>query len=246
MPNFTGQYIILALLIISLGLGLATACNRLPEIVPWRTVQRNTQVGEWLHNPDAHADWVVPALSRCKDAPFLLPSGGFIGFVWDDSFYPGHRHQGIDIFSGLSPGQAPVYAAYSGYLTRHKDWRASLIIRVPHDPLDTERQIWLYYTHMADKSGANSYITKDFPPGTSEVFVEAGRLLGYQGNYAGEAATPVGVHLHFSIVRDDGNGEFLNELKIENTLDPSPYLRLSLDAQTNQTEIVRCDDPASD
>ncbi len=246
MPNYTGQIFILAFLILSLGLTLVTACSRLPEIVPLRTLQRDTEVGQWLHNSKEHPDWAVPALSRCNDAPFMLPSDGFIGFVWDDSFYPGHHHQGIDIFSGQEPGLAPVYAAYPGYLTRHKDWKSSLIIRIPQDPLDEKRQIWTYYTHMADKNGTLSYIVDDFPPGTSEVFVEAGRLLGYQGNFAGSGANPVGVHLHFSIVKDDGKGEFLNELKIENTLDPSPYLGLPLNAQTNQTKIPRCSPATAD
>lgn len=246
MPNFTGQYLILIILILSLGLSLITACSRLPEIVPWRTVRRDTQVGQWLHNPEEHPEWITPALSRCSDAPFLFPSDGFIGFIWDDSFYPGHRHQGIDIFCGKPPGEAPIYAAYSGYLTRRDDWKSSIIIRIPEDPLHKERQIWIYYTHMADKSGKVSYIAPDFPPGTDEEYVEAGRLLGYQGNYAGQGANPVGVHLHFSVVRDDGAGEFLNELKIENTLDPSPYFRMPLNAQTNPSTFPRCMDDDSD
>lgn len=46
------------------------------------------------------------------------------------------------------------------------------------------------------------------------------------------------MHLHFSIVKDDGNGRFLNELRIENTLDPSPYLRLLGGAGDDWTEPV--------
>lgn len=246
MSNFSGQYFILLILVVGLGLSMITACSRKPEIVPLRTLPRNTQVGEWLRNPEAHPDWITPAFSRCKDAPFIFPSEGFIGFIWDDSFYPGHHHQGIDIFSGKPSGETPIYAAYSGYLTRKEDWKSSLIIRIPQDPLDENRQIWIYYTHLADESGRTSYIASDFPPGTREEYVEAGRLLGYQGNYSGQAGNPVGVHLHFSIVRDGNAGEFLNELKIENTLDPSPYFGLPLNAQTNQSDIPRCADGAPD
>ena len=47
-----------------------------------------------------------------------MPTDGFIGYLWDDSFRPGHRHQGIDIFGGGQPGDTPVYAAADGYLTR--------------------------------------------------------------------------------------------------------------------------------
>jgi len=41
-------------------------------------------------------------------------------------------------------------------------------------------------------------------------------------------------------VRDDGTGNYLNELDFENTLDPSPYFRLPLNARTNKDSIPRC------
>jgi murein DD-endopeptidase MepM/ murein hydrolase activator NlpD len=92
---------------------------------------------------------------------------------------------------------------------------------------------------MADPQG-NSFISEQFPPGTEETFVEAGTFLGYQGNYSGDPGNPVGVHLHFSIVRDNGSGSYLNELKIANTLDPSPYLGLPLNGKINKGEIPIC------
>jgi murein DD-endopeptidase MepM/ murein hydrolase activator NlpD len=168
-----------------------------------------------------------------------MPTDGFVGFLWDDSFRIGHRHQGIDIFGGTDVNVTPVYAAFSGYLTRMPDWKSSLIIRVPDDPLAPDRQIWTYYTHLADPDG-ESFIAPDFPPGTSELYVEAGTLLGYQGNYSGTPGSPTGVHLHFSIVLDDGSGSYRNELEIENTLDPSPYLGLPLNARQNQDVIPVC------
>jgi hypothetical protein len=51
------------------------------------------------------------------------------------------------------------------------------------------------------------------------------------------------VHLHFSIVKDDGNDGYLNELEIGNTLDPSPYLGLSLNARRpgpSRSPLPRC------
>lgn len=200
---------------------------------------RSPRVMAWVRDPAAHLDWAIRAGERCGDAPFLLPTDGFIGFLWGDSFRAGHRHQGLDIFGGGEVGQTPVVAAYPGYLTRLSDWRASLIIRIPEDPLQPGRQIWTYYTHMADAAGS-SYIAPQFPPGTREVFVEAGTLLGYQGNYSGDPDNPVGVHLHFSIVRDDGRDRFRNELEFENTLDPSPYLGLVVDASRNPPEVPVC------
>lgn len=203
---------------------------------------RTGQVLAWLKDPRAHPGWQVRAGERCGDAPFLIPSGGFIGYLWDDSFRIGHRHQGIDIFGGEAMNVTPIVAAYPGYLTRLPDWKASLIIRIPDDPLQPGRQIWIYYTHLAGPDGS-SFIVPDFAPGTQDVFVEAGTLLGYQGNYSGNALSPVGVHLHFSIVLDDGQGKFRNELEIENTLDPSPYLGLSLDAQHNPGIPPVCNPP---
>jgi hypothetical protein len=50
----------------------------------------------------------------------------------------------------------------------------------------------------------------------------------------------VGVHLHFSVVKDDGNGKYTNELEIGNTLDPSPYLGLGLNAGSSKDGIVNC------
>jgi murein DD-endopeptidase MepM/ murein hydrolase activator NlpD len=207
------------------------------------SLERGALLGEWFDAPEEHADWAVKAGERCVGpqgpAPFQMPTNGYIGFLWDDSFGPGHRHAGLDIFGGEDIGQTPVYAAVDGYLTRLPEWKSTVIIRVPQDPLQPDRQIWTYYTHLADPLG-RPLIVEDFPPGTEEVFVTAGTLLGYQGNYSGTPGAPTGVHLHFSVVRDNGSGRFLNELDIDNTLDPSPYLGLNLNANTNQNTIPVC------
>jgi hypothetical protein len=205
-----------------------------------RTFGRTSRVVEWIRNPSAHPDWAVRAGIHCtSNAPFLMPTAGLIGYLWDDSFQAGKRHQGIDIFGGTHMGKTPVVAAYPGLLTRLPAWKSSVIVRVPSDPLQPERQIWLYYTHMADPNG-NSFISSDFPPGTNEMVIEAGTLLGYQGNYTGDAANPSGMHLHFSIVLDDGKGGFRNELNINNTLDPSSYLGLPLNAKKSDGELIVC------
>lgn len=202
-------------------------------------LSRLNRLRSWFSNPAAHADWAIRAGERCGSAPFAHPTNGYIGFIWGDSFRPGHRHQGLDIFGGEPVGVTPVVAAYGGYLSRLPDWKSSLIIRIPDDPLQPGRQIWTYYTHLADANGT-SYISPQFPPGTSEVYVEAGTLLGYQGNYSGDPDNPTGIHLHFSIVLDDGQGSFRNELEIRNTLDPSPYFQLPLNAELNRGEVPVC------
>lgn len=203
------------------------------------TTSRSVSVLEWIRNAGAHPDWSVRAGERCTaEAPFIMPTDGYIGYLWGDLF-SSHKHQGLDIFGGEGLGVTPVVVAYPGYLTRLPDWKSAVIIRVPQDPLEPGRQIWVYYAHMADPAG-DSFISTEFPPGTTEKYVTAGTLLGYQGNYSGDVYNPTGIHLHFSIVLDDGNGSYRNELEISNTLDPSPYFGIDLNAETAGNEPPTC------
>ncbi len=226
-------------LVVGVIVVLAAAAGYLGYSWLARSGQRYSQVWAWFQDPASLEAQRMQIGTRCGDAPFLMPTNGLVGFIWGDSFRPGHTHQGLDIFGGEGLNVTPVVAAYPGYLTREADWKSSLIIRIPSDPLNPQRQIWTYYTHLADSQG-NSYIVPDFPPGTREVYVEAGTLLGYQGNYSGDPNNPTGVHLHFSIVKDNGQGGYLNELDIDNTYDPSPYLNLEANASENQDDIPFC------
>jgi len=203
---------------------------------------RLLRLRQFLADPSAHADWQIRAGERCGQATFVFPTDGYIGFGWGDSFRPGHAHQGVDIFGPVGVGRTQVVAAYPGYLTRLPDWKSAVIIRIPDDPLQPGRQIWTYYTHMADAQG-HSFIDAAFPPGTTERPVEAGTLLGYQGNYSADPDNPTGIHLHFSIVLDDGTGSFRNELKIANTLDPTPYLGIEVNAGRLGGSLAVCREP---
>lgn len=181
----------------------------------------------WFADPAANPEWTVLAGVRCQpDAPMLLPTAGYIGFGWDDSFRPGHRHSGYDIFSpDGAVNVTPVIAAYDGYLTREPGWRSAVIIRHPDFPaIVPGEQIWTYYTHMASADGSQSFIDPAFPAGTRELFVPAGTLLGYQGNWSGNPASPTGIHLHFSIVKSTPGGAYADETDIANTYDPGPFL----------------------
>jgi murein DD-endopeptidase MepM/ murein hydrolase activator NlpD len=171
-----------------------------------------------------------------------MPTDGFVAFFWGDSYPSGKLHQGVDVFGPTGPegiGETPVMAAHEGYLTRLPDWRSAVIVRIPVDPLQPERQIWTYYAHMADPQG-RSFIQESFPPGTFEKFVSAGTLLGFQGNYSADPDNPTGMHLHFSIVLDDGEGRFRNELAYENTVDPTPYLGVELNADRIGARAAGC------
>jgi len=170
---------------------------------------------------------VVTGQMQCSDAPFIMPSGGWLGVLYGDSILGTVNHSGLDIFGQAGNGVTPVYAVYDGYLSRPADWTSAVIIRHPNDPLQPGRQIWTYYTHMADTNG-HSYIIDQIPPGVEEMPVKQGTLLGYQGDYNGQSWRQIDTHLHFSIVQDDGTGKFLNETDRANTIDPSPYLGMRL------------------
>lgn len=188
----------------------------------------------WFADPAGHAHWAVKAGERCGDALMRLPTNGYVGFGWDDSFRPGHRHSGLDIFSpDGAVNVTPVVAAYDGYLTREVDWKSTVILRHPDFPamptvgITEGEQIWTYYTHMASRDGSQSFVAPTFPPGTHEVFVEAGTLLGYQGNWAGSQWQFTGLHLHFSVVKANADGSYADEREITNTYDPVPLLGLT-------------------
>ena len=188
----------------------------------------------WFANPADHADWSITAGERCGDAPMLLPTSGYIGFGWDDSFRRGHRHSGLDIFSpDGATNRTPVVAAYDGYLTREVGWKSTVILRHPDFPavdglgIAPGEQIWTYYTHMAARDGSASFVAAAFPPGTRERFVPAGTLLGYQGNWGGSRWQFTGLHLHFSVVKSNADGSYADERVIENTYAPNPLLGLT-------------------
>ena len=182
---------------------------------------------QFKSDPDSVDLPVATGLEQCAAAPFIVPSTGWLGIVYGDSILGTQNHSGLDIFGLEGNGVTPIYAVYDGYLTRLPEWTSAVIIRHPEDPLVPGRQIWSYYTHMANEAGY-SYIIDQIPPGTYELPVKQGTLLGYQGDYNGQSWRSIDTHLHFSIVLDDGTGKFLNETDIANTIDPSPYFGMRL------------------
>jgi peptidoglycan LD-endopeptidase LytH len=193
--------------------------------------ERNDTFAMWFSDDSEMQQSMVTALDApCPGAPFLLPAEGWIGLLYADPRLPyseTHRHQGIDIFTLGPPGTVPVYAAYDGYVSRNEYWVSAVIQRVPNDPLNPGRQIWLYYTHMAPADGETDFIEEAFPPGVEEVFVTQGTLLGYVGNYAGPSGG-ISTHLHFSITQDNGLGGYTNESIFDNTIEPSRYFGIPM------------------
>ncbi|MBV7331688.1 M23 family metallopeptidase [Chloroflexi bacterium TSY] len=208
-------------------------------------LSRIIRLRSWFKDPARYPDWSLSVGSRCGDALMLIPTTGYLGFGWGDSFRPGHRHSGLDIFSPDGENNiTPIVAAYDGYLTRESGWRSTVIIRHPDFPLSvmnpdlTDQQIWTYYTHMASSDGTESYVDSAFPPGTHGVFVKAGTLLGKQGNWSGNPNRSTGLHLHFSVVKSKPDGGYLDEREIRNTLEATQFLGLV----ENKSGIWRCED----
>lgn len=229
-------FILACLVVANIALGAFVYAN---IIAPDST--SNGYIRQWLRGDVDRDSWITDNAEPCPDAPFLLPSAGFIGLLYADPGRPYNglrRHTGVDIFGDGAPGEIPIVAAYDGYLTRLDDWRSTVIIR-HDDPLQPGRIIWTYYTHMANVDGTESFIVDDFPPGTHEQFVAQGTLLGYQGEYAGTGA-PIAMHAHFSIVESDADGSFKNEALLSNTLDPSPYLGLAVNVDDVPIRPIQC------
>ena len=250
------KYILGALAVLFVGIGLLGAVylwriyTRSPE-----TMQQTSQLLHWFGNVNELPEWSVEGGTYCLDAPMMLPTSGYVGFVWDDSFYPGHRHSGLDIFSpDRENNVTPIVASHDGYLTRDATWKSTIIIRHPtfldtltdaqrehiDDLLSEDEQIWTYYTHMASADGETSYITPDFPQGTYDVFVEAGTVIGYQGNWSGSRTGFTGLHLHFSIAKSNPDGSYANESLIDNTYDPVPFLGLEEVTLSETQRLFRC------
>jgi len=163
----------------------------------------------------------VQAGQRCAMLPSSSPPAAYRLPV-DDSFGRLHHHQGIDIFGAAqSVGITPVVAAYR---VTHAAAPTGSHARHPHPrrSLQPGRQIWAYYTHMAMPDGT-SLIPLISRPGLSKSTSRPGHCSAPRATTP-HAGNPVGVHLHFSIVLDDGENWLRNELNIHNTLDPSPYL----------------------
>ena len=232
------RIVIIALIIFSLVVGYVGL-----TFYSWSRSNSIPPIRQWFNDPASRPGLMtIRDQAVCPDAPFILPSDGFIGLLWNDPVGPYtvfNRHSGIDIFGAGQPGEVPIYAAYDGNLTRLADWLATVIIR-HDDPLQPGRIIWTYYTHMASRDGQESYIVPDFPPDIHGVPVKQGTLLGYQGEYAGVNARPVGLHIHFSIVTSETDGTFRNEARAANTLDPSPYLGMPVNIGALPTRPIDC------
>jgi len=158
-------------------------------------------------------------LDGCPGAVWQLPTRGDLGVRWNDA--------GLDFFGRGNENSMPVYAVADGLLTRRLDWDDRVTIQ-HDDPLRPGEKVWSYYAALANANGTDSHIVQDFPPGSDNVPVKVGQLLGYQGRWSGQPLRPMWIHLCFSVVQAAEDGSFPGEVGPENVLDPSPYLGIAL------------------
>jgi len=236
----------LAVILLPVVIGGLALAYRVTRSVASSVIHRpsNSAIDRWFSDSSSRAELVSSFEAPCPGYPFLVPSSGFVGGLpWNAAYGPYtifNPHGGIDIFGQGPVGTVPVRAAYDGFLTRESDWTSAVIIR-HDDPLNPGQTIWTYYTHMANLAGSESYILPEFPRGTFDAPVRQGDVIGYQGIYNGGADAPgIAMHVHFSVVRSGPDGSYRNEAVFENTLDPTPYLGLSLNDPAGSEYPLRC------
>jgi len=170
-------------------------------------------------------------LDGCPGAAWRLPTRSDLGVQWHDA--------GLYFFGRGNENSVPVYAVADGLLTQFPDWTGSVAIQHA-DPLQPGEKVWSYYADMASANGSESYIVQDFPPGSDNVPVKAGQLLGYQGRWSGQPLRPMWIHLRFSVVQAAEDGSFPGAVGPENILDPSSYLGIEAGERQTDLQLLRC------
>jgi hypothetical protein len=171
----------------------------------------------------------------CPGAPWQLPTSGSVGVQRGEG--------GLYIYGWGNEGTIPVYAVADGLLTRYTDWVDAVVIQ-HEDPHKPGEDVWLYYTDMASASGLVSYVDEAFPPGSTELPVRAGQLLGYQGVWNGRPGWGIPTHVRLALTHEvPGNIDQVNRgLKADADLEP--YFGISLNGDDGSTFLqkLRCND----
>jgi len=169
-----------------------------------------------------------PVDGACPGAAWSFPTSGALGLRW--------YNKTLSLMGIGYDNTVPVYAVADGRLMRRTDWPDAVAI-LHDDPLNPGQQVWAFYGGMASRYGQVSYVSTAFPPGSTDVPVKAGELLGYQGSYQ-----YAWMRLHFAVVPPLSDGSFPaalvwrdrgNDLSLAQVLlqidrrDPSDYLGIS-------------------
>ena len=174
------------------------------------------------------------SIDVCPSGVWRLPSDGLFGIQWMKSR--------IDFFGRGNAGKIPIYAVADGLLTRQAGWVDSVAI-LHDDPLNPAQKVWSYYGGMAASNGTDSYVVGDFPAGTTNVPVQSGQLIGYQGSWSGNPPWPKWVHMSFAVIYSSQQNTFPEKVTPEITLDPVPYLGLTVETGNENPQTLNCEQP---
>ncbi len=147
-----------------------------------------------LFRPRSTAGVNPPVDGACPGAPWPFPSSAALGLRW--------YNKTLSLMGIGYDNSVPVYAVADGRLMRRADWPDAVAI-LHDDPLNPGQQVWAFYGGMASRDGQVSYVSAAFPPGSADVPVKAGALLGYQGSYRYDWT-----HLHFAVLPPLADGSF--------------------------------------
>ena len=139
-----------------------------------------------LFRPHSTAGISAPVDGACPGAPWPLPTAAALGVRW--------YNQTLSLMGVGYDHSVPVYAVADGQLMRRAEWPDAVAI-LHDDPLTPGQSAWAFYGGMSSRDGGVSYVSAVFPPGSTDVPVKAGELLGYQGSYR-----YAWVHLHFAVL----------------------------------------------
>ena len=171
-------------------------------------------------------------IEACFGSGWRLPSDGSLGIQLMDD--------GMNFFGQGNEGRIPVYAVADGFLTRPPDWVDAVAV-LHIDPLRAEEKVWVYYGGMAAANGTDSFVEQDFPPGSTNIPVKSGQLLGYQGKWSGTPLWPKWVHMFVFTVDAHGRDSFPTNIRFTDILEPAPYLGLIVEAGNENLQPLKCE-----
>ena len=177
---------------------------------------------------------VTATVDACPGSAWRLPGDGSRGIQL--------RDDGIDLFGNAKEASTPVYAMADGVLTRRPEWVDGVAI-LHEDPLRPGEKVWALYGGMAAANGTDSFVSKDFPAGITDIPVKSGQLLGYQGTWSGTPQWPQWVHVFIVLVDAYGKTSQPQNITSADLLDPAPYLGLVVEPGKDYPQPLKCRQP---
>jgi hypothetical protein len=177
---------------------------------------------------------VTATLDACPGVSWRLPGDGSRGIQL--------KNDGIDLFGNAKEASSPVYAMAAGKLTRRPEWVDAVAI-LHEDPLRPGEKVWAFYGGMAAANGTDSFVSKDFPAGSTDLPVKSGQLLGYQGTWSGTPQWPQWVHVFIALVDAHGKSSQPKDITSADLLDPAPYLGLVVESGKDYPQPLKCKQP---